>query len=420
MEFIVKNMEPVFAKLIILSILVLAFSSSICGQDCSGPVDIKKIQAKAVAQIPFKISSGLLLVSIRINDSKELDMHLDTGMSAPIVALFHKEAIDEIGLQNTQQVILGGAGGSGQKSGHLAQGATVRIGDLVMPNQTIIIMNDTMDTSPWQVDGVIGRTIFDSYLTQIDYETSNITLYDPASARVSIPLADAIPISLDLSGIPTIDTTVNVSGREEKMVKLVLDLGHRNALFLNTNKTKGIVPPERTLAGIAGRGIQGEVLSTVGRIQEIKLGSYTLRDIPTSFLAEGVNMGLDRTIVDGDIGQLIFRRFHIILDYKNRRMFLTPNKYFGNPNEFDMAGFGLLEQDRDSIFVVQHVVENSPAAQNDIRKGDKIVKINGRDVREYDYYQVYDLLRQNGKPISLTIARGKERMEKRLTLLRLI
>jgi len=420
METMEKSLLETFLKFIFLAILFLSIPLYIYCQDCSEQVSKQEIRGKMVAQFPFKISSGLILVAVRVNDSKELAMHLDTGMSAPIVALFHKESIAEIGLQNTRQVLMGGAGSEGKKTAHLAGGVTVKIGDLVMPDQTLVIMDETRNTSPWQVDGVIGRSIFDAYLTQIDYETSAITLYDPASSKVESPPAVAIPISLDISGIPTVETQININGKEDKTVKLVLDLGHRNALFLNVNKTKGVLLPEKTIAGIAGKGIQGEILSRWGRIREIKLGSFTMRDIPTSFLEEGMNMGLNREIVDGDIGQWLFRRFHVILDYKNKQMFLIPNKYFNQTNEFDMAGFGLLEQDREGAFVVLHVIENSPASENGIRKGDKIVKINGRDAREYDFYQVYDLLRQSGKQIGLTIARGQEQIEKTLILRRLI
>jgi len=425
MEIMIRNLSETFPGFVLVAVFLLSIPLAIYSQGCAdtGKTDLgakQEIQGKVVAYIPFKISSGLILVNVAINNSKELHMFLDTGMSAPIVALFHKEAIAEIGLPNTRQVLLGGAGGSGQKPGYLAQGVTVKLGNLEMPNQTLVIMDDSRDASPWQVDGIIGRTLFDSYVTRIDYEASTITLYDPASVQINNSISPAIPISLDISGIPTIEARVAISGHEERTLKLVLDLGHRNALFLNVNKAKGIIPPHHTIAGIAGRGIQGVVPSRIGRIQEIQLGSFTLRDVPTSFLEEGVNMGLSREIVDGDLGQLVFRKFNLILDYKNRRMLLTPNKYFDNPNEFDMAGFGFLEQDRDGRISIHNVIENSPASENGIRQGDKIVKINGRDVREFDYYQVYDVLRQNGKRISLTIERGKERMEKTLTLRRLL
>jgi len=64
-----------------------------------------------------------------------------------------------------------------------------------------------------------------------------------------------------------------------------------------------------------------------------------------------------------------------------------------------------------------------PAAMQEIR-GKMVAqipfKINGRDAREYDYYQAYDLLRQIGKPISLTIEKSKEPLEKTLILRRLL
>ena len=70
------------------------------------------VEGTAVARVDFSANSGLITVPVRVNGSqKELRMYLDTGMSAPVIVLFHKESIAELGLTSTQQVFLGGAGG---------------------------------------------------------------------------------------------------------------------------------------------------------------------------------------------------------------------------------------------------------------------------------------------------------------------
>ncbi|OGU61744.1 MAG: hypothetical protein A2V66_05140 [Ignavibacteria bacterium RBG_13_36_8] len=406
-----------FQKFIVLAIPFL-IASSLYGQDCISPTSKQEIQGQAIAQIPFTIHSGLIQITARINDSKELKMYFDSGMSAPIVALFHKELIEEIRLKNTQQVLLGGAGADEQKQATLSSGAVVKLIDIEMANQTIVVFDDSRQTSKWQVDGIMGRTILDSYVTEIDYENFLITLYDQADFKIENGFT-SIPFTLEM-GMPFIQTTVNIDGSKEIQVKLILDLGHRNALFLMNDSAKNILPPPITITSAIGRGIQGEVSTKIGRIKELKLGDYPIKNLPTSFIEEGANVGLGKDMMDGDLGQLTFNRFNIIFDYKNKQIFLTPNKNFNKPFEFDMAGFGFLEQDRDDTYLINYIVENSPASENDIRKGDKIISINGKNVLDYDYYEVYDLLRQEGKEIKLTIERGDERLEKILKLRRLL
>src|SRR5512139_3739720 len=109
------------------------------------------IQGRAVAEIPFHTSSGLILVPVRINDSRALRMYLDTGMSGPVVVLFHKELAGEGGLQGAQSVLLRGAGQGEQKPGTMARGATVKVGGLEMADQTVVVFADSRETSPWQV-----------------------------------------------------------------------------------------------------------------------------------------------------------------------------------------------------------------------------------------------------------------------------
>jgi C-terminal processing protease CtpA/Prc len=123
--------------------------------------------------------------------------------------------------------------------------------------------------------------------------------------------------------------------------------------------------------------------------------------------------------VDGDLGSLILNRFDVILDYRHERMFLAPNHSWPKPHEADMAGL-VLEQDRDGFYEIGYVIENSPAAERDPRKGDKIVRLNGKDVREYTYGEAFDLLRQDGRNLNIAVARGNRLFEATITLRRLI
>jgi len=412
-----EHLASVFLKLVFVMLPLSTFSLPLNSMNLAASAAGQGIQGRPIAQISFRMSSGLITIPVRINDSKELKMYLDTGMSAAVVVLFHKELIEEVGLKNTQSVLLGGAGAGERKTGILAPGARVRLDGLEMPNQTIIVMDDSRKTSAWHLDGIIGKTLFDKYLTQVDYENCVLSLYEPTEARVGGSFRP-IPVNLDL-GLPILETTLSLAGQEDIPVKLVVDFGHRNALFLNVNEKRKILAPSRTIKSLAGRGIQGEVAALIGRLPELKLGPFSLKNIPTSFLEPGSNMGLSKDLVDGDIGELVFNRFNIILDYAHKQIYLAANKYFDQPYEYDMTGM-VLEQNRDDVYYVLSVIENSPAAENDIIKGDKIVFLNGKDVRDYKYREVFDLLRQEGREVKMTIERENDRFEKTIRLRRLI
>ena len=72
-------------------------------------------------------------------------------------------------------------------------------------------------------------------------------------------------------------------------IKLVIDIGHRSALFIKEDSTKNIIPPRITVESVAGRGLQGEVASRIGRIRELSVGNLSVSNIPTSFLSKRNN-----------------------------------------------------------------------------------------------------------------------------------
>jgi C-terminal processing protease CtpA/Prc len=51
-------------------------------------------------------------------------------------------------------------------------------------------------------------------------------------------------------------------------------------------------------------------------------------------------------------------------------------------------------------------VEGSPASEKGIKKGDKIISLDGMNIEEYNFNEVYDLFIQEGKEINITIERN--------------
>jgi hypothetical protein len=380
--------------------------------------DIEK--RAAGVRVPFRLVGGVIVIPVRINGSRPLNMILDTGMSAGIVFLFHSELGQEIGLKYAQEVELGGAGGErGRSKANLAVGAQVGISDIVQTNQQIVVMNEPRETSRWTFDGIIGKSILDSHAVEIDYQGSVLIIYDPSIFKPENS-GPAIPIALE-NGLPVIDASIDTEEEKGIPVKLVVDLGNRNPLVFNVNPRKKISFPKRTLSTVIGRGVQGELLGKVGRLPELEIGEFALQDVIALFAPEEGNAGAGPAgyVFDGNVGYGVLERFRIAFDYPQRRMFLIPREKTFQPFEFNMLGLSF-EQRMDRSLHVRHVIAGSPGAENGIRAGDLITAVNGRDLKSYEFRDVEELFRKENKDIELTLLRGGKPMSVRLTLKRLI
>jgi S1-C subfamily serine protease len=69
----------------------------------------------------------------------------------------------------------------------------------------------------------------------------------------------------------------------------------------------------------------------------------------------------------------------------------------------------------DFAVEVVSMIRDSPAAKSDVREGDLIVAINGREVSSVDDLHHFLDEWPAGKPVNLTVIRGQERIEKEVT-----
>jgi C-terminal processing protease CtpA/Prc len=109
-----------------------------------------------------------------------------------------------------------------------------------------------------------------------------------------------------------------------------------------------------------------------------------------------------------------------VLDYPHKQLFLTPNENFATPLEYNMAGI-TIRQRPDSSLVVLHVLPDSPANRQGILGGEIIRSINGQMSTAYQYTEIFQLFRQEGKTIDLELEQTSgERRIVTVTLSKLI
>jgi predicted metalloprotease with PDZ domain len=134
----------------------------------------------------------------------------------------------------------------------------------------------------------------------------------------------------------------------------------------------------------------------------------TFHDVPTEFTAPNVEIDSDREA--GNVGMPLLKRFRMMIDFQNNRMFVIPiAERIARPFERDRSGVrAVLDGDR---LVVRHISVGSPADAAGWKNGDTIVAIDGHPIDSGFASSQLSLWgwRAAGTTVTLTMADGSTR-----------
>jgi hypothetical protein len=360
-----------------------------------------------VLQIPFDTTGLMAIVTIRINDSRPLRCILDTGMPEGAF-LFDPAVGEELGLEYAATIPVRGTGPEPRMAG-VAMGVTLQLDELVFENERVIVLQKASELASMGIEAVIGASVFNQYVVELDFEAAEVTLFDPDAFDDS-ESGESLPLTITATK-PFIRATMSVDGKETVPVKLLVDSGAGKELSIRSD---AVSAPTRVLNGIVSSGVGGDAPVAVGRVSSLDLGAFELTDLVGQFPESSTGMG-----GDGTLGMGVLRQFVVTFDYPGRRMLLRPGSSFGDPFEFNMAGL-VMRPLAGGTLRVHNVIDASPAADVDVRSDDVIVAINGKSIDELGHRKVRHLLHQHGKKIVLTLERDGERMDVSVELRRLI
>jgi hypothetical protein len=397
--------------------VVLCLTGS--GVAATKPSRAESAPAPYSSQIPFRLVANHIVFPVRINNSAELDMILDTGMAFEGAMLLDHELGDTLGLQYSGRIQLGGGGSELAKTADISDGVTLSVPGIDFTGQQIMVLREGAFANDWPAAAVIGGTLFDD-VVEIDFGRSEIRLYDSIE-DVGEDLGEEFDLTFT-HGIPVVKATVISEGADPLPVRLMADTGVNDALLLFTHSDPGIVLPEKVIEGVngvLGEGLTGDMKGKVGRTPRLQLGSYVFDNVVTCFPDEAT-MGHAKLLgQNGFVGMGILKRFSVVFDYSDKRLFLRPNENYANPFEWNMAGL-LAGINRDGLLQVKDVMEGSPGLEKGIRADDVIIRINGRDVADLDNAEILDVFTQEGTRVELEIMRDSRCFLVSVTLRRLI
>lgn len=379
-----------------------------------------------IARIPFQLHSNLILVPVRLNNSDTLRFILDTGVSTTILTDPHVPAARQ--LKSVRRVQIAGAGEGASLAASVALGATLKMGEMTGYNQTIVVLDhDALALSEYvgvPVHGIFGYDIFNHFIVTIDFITNEIILQKPGSYRYTPRKGEKYPITIEDTK-PYFDAVAVVADHRTVPLRLLIDTGAGHALSLDVHDRSELRQPAKVVRAQLGRGLSGVINGNLGRVEKVKIGTVELSNILACFpdsMAYGVKFAR-RENRQGNIGCELLRRFRVTFNYPEKYMVLKPiRRQLREAFEHNMSGMEIIAKGQDfHQFIIERVLDGSPAALAGMEDGDELVSINNQLCRSMTISDIYKILqRGDGREIVLAAKRNGQMFITSFALRRII
>jgi len=339
-------------KLLLSNAILCFIVSSSCFLNAQSNFFLKDNISK---KINFELNGNLIIIPIEIN-GVELSFVLDTGVSKPI--LFNLAEKDSLDLRHTETFYLHGLGADGKLKALKSRQNTFKIGDATSVNQDLyVVFDNTINFTPRLgviIHGIIGYDVFKNFVVEINYSSKFIRLHKPDTFKPkSSKKWKTLPINIDRRK-PYIDSKIVVND-SLKSVKLLIDTGSSDALWIFEDKRQGLTPDANLVfEDFLGKGLSGSVYGKRSKVKSFHLSDFILSNVNVAFPD---SISIDRAKLykerSGSVGGSILKRFNIHFDYTNRKIYFKKNSYYNDPFTYNNSGIVL--EHNGSMFIREQI-----------------------------------------------------------------
>jgi len=427
-----------FKPLRILFVLLLIFQA-VSAQDTFRIIGGEQKEVRT-----FQLINNLIIIPVKVNGST-LKFLLDTGVNKTI--LFNLSIEDSLKLKNTAHIKIKGLGKSGYLNAIKSDNNNFRIGEISNRKHTVyLISGKNFNLSPQlgvHINGIIGGDLFRDFIVDINYSTKRIKFNNPKTYRYQkCRKCQQFDLSFR-NKKPYVDLMIQDDDNIFTQVKLLIDSGGSDTLWLFESSDDAIRVPKDYFDDYLGKGLGGDIFGKRAKLKKLGIGNYSFRNVnvayPDSSAIGSLRKHKER---NGTLGAGILKRFRVIFDYPHKKItFKRKSKYFNDPFLYNVSGIELaysgkmLVKERESAqlgnssnlnnnaieiiydyvyafknsYQITVIRKGSPADKAGLLPKDIVLQVNGKSAYNYTLEEIVAILSlEEGKRIKLLIDRGGE------------
>lgn len=267
--------------------------------------------------VPFELYAGHIYIDVSFNGSPAKKFILDSGAGTNVL---DKTVSDELGLAASGDIAAKGV--AGYDAASVADVDSVTVGGICLYNQVvgIIDLSGIRASALEGFGGVVGFDLLQRFPFRLDFKNNSLIFYNP---DIFIPPDTEYAVDFEFHlKVPVIMAEYDgVKGR------FLVDFGNALGLILhqpfvdNNNLDSTFSEVKKLTRGIGGVGGQSEGYAAIGTV--FRIGRAEILN-PTLMVAGGSGGIMDSREIDGNIGNLVLRDFSVLMDYKNKKMYILP------------------------------------------------------------------------------------------------
>ena len=366
------------------------------------------IMAASSVKLPFTMEANHIVLQAQVNGHAPIGFLVDTGdghesINTPRAAAF--------GLSSYGSTASYGGGNLAQFN--FASGANFTFPGVELHNQHVDLLDQTglEKALGLPLGGILGYDFLSRFIVEIDYDAKVMTLHNPSSWHYT-GHGIAVPITFD-NGIPFFEAQVSVPTQPAIPAHMAMDFGAADTMTFTSPFVR-----DHNLIQLAGTdtrtikaaGLENQFFAQTnmrGHIDELRIGGLVARSIPVSLSANTSGAYSDDSFA-GTVGQGIYTRYHVFLDYPHHRAIFEPTaKAAASFAERKTYGLTLIANGDDlHIFLVTGIRTGSPAEKAGFLKGDIISGLDDKPATTFTLAQLRDVLLRTGETHNFKIVRA--------------
>jgi hypothetical protein len=293
------------------TILVLSLGSFLVSFDSFGKTGFSLPDSLSEFTLRYNTIDNLILLPVRINDSIEVNLVLDTGCRN--ILLFGKRFQKLFGLDPNRKIEFSGMGNGKTVKGSLALTNHATIGMVKGENVPIVVIPERRVFLTYnQIDGLIGYDIFTRFEVEIQPSEKLITFRSAFDGYIPNGYAK-IPLRI-VDSKPILDSRITIQ-KETLATSLLIDTGSSLGLLLKSSDKKYLGDYPQSI----GRGLNGLIKGALAMADRVQLDSYELKHISAGIIHSPWHNY-------ASIGMDILKDYSLILNYMKSYACLKKNE----------------------------------------------------------------------------------------------